>query len=67
MELQIWRSTGREVYDRLEWTGKWAEHNKYEPSTAQKMFGELVIEAAARISFSVRMKRASTEPAKSTL
>ena len=33
---------------RLEWAGKWAEHNKYEPSTAQKMFGELVIEPDVR-------------------
>lgn len=33
---------------RLEWAGKWAEHNKYEPSTAQQMFGELVIEPDVR-------------------
>jgi len=33
---------------RLEWAGKWAEHNRYEPSLAQTMFGELVLEPDVR-------------------
>lgn len=34
--------------NRLEAAGKWAEHNKYFPSTAQSKFKELVIEPDVR-------------------
>ncbi len=33
---------------RLEWAGKWAEKNRFEPSTAQELFGELVLQPDVR-------------------